>query len=61
MANRFGDYKRSVRIKGDAGEVEIKAHDTETAYVTSGTSIETLLKHAIEGYNKLKANAPERQ
>lgn len=49
----FGDYKRSARVKGPHGEVEIKTHDTEHKFITSGTSIDKLLEKAIEGYKQL--------
>lgn len=49
------DWKRSVRIKGEYGEVEIKIHDTELSRSSnSAPHIETLMKQAIAGYNAIK-------
>lgn len=54
----FGDYKRSVRVKGPNGEVEIKSHDTEVKFITSGAKIQDLLNCAIDGYRRLTTEAP---
>lgn len=59
MAYDYGDYKRSVRVKGFYGEVEIRAHDTERKFITRAAPLDEMLEKALAGYKELaKAGEP---